>query len=165
MPFRRRRGDPRAVELRANPWRVGITHGQFVLRDLTPGRPVADDCDPWTEDALAANVGELPGELYIATGDTITVDVELEVHESRPDRDVSACVYATEASLDDPSGRVSVDELMTDAIGRRPVEVAPGPYRVLVSHLEETLDDDTADRMALDIWPAPVEPVRVLKPG
>jgi hypothetical protein len=148
----------------ANPWRVGITHTQFVLRDLTPDRPLPEDCDPWTPEAHASNVGLLPGELYVGTSDTLGIDVELSVHEARPDVDVTACVYATEASLDVPSGRISVDELMSEA-GQRPVEVKPGTYRVLVRYVDETADDAVADRIALDLWLAPFEPVRVLKPG
>jgi hypothetical protein len=152
------------AELRAHPWRVVVMHSQFVVRDLTPARPAADDCDPWTEDALAANVGELPGELYVGTADTTRVDVELAVHDGRPSVDLDACVWATEASLDVPSGRISVDELLSDP-GRRTVDVPPGSYRVLVRSLEEGGGDVAADRMALDLWRAPPAPVAVLKPS
>jgi hypothetical protein len=164
--FRRQRERRRAeaairAELRAHPWRVVVMHAQFVLRDLTPDRPAPADGDPWTEDALAANVAGLPGELYVGTADTTRVDVELTVHDERPSVDLDACLWATEAALDIPSGRISVDELLSEP-GARPVDVPPGSYRVLVRSLAET-GDATADRMALDLWPASPAPVEVLK--
>lgn len=135
---------------------------QFYLRDAGKGSHALVD---YTEEECYRRVAAAPFVVAIQPDRNLTVPVEVELLDHRPDDDFVAWDHVAEASLDLPSGRLEIQECMGDLIDLW--LVAPGQYRVRAyfGGLDtiDTLGIDGDDHYRVVLWPAPMAPAALLK--
>lgn len=139
-------------------------HFQFHIWDEALD---ADLSESWTQDACDRMLAMNGDVIGVGTARNMTVPVDLEVFESPPPVSLVSWDQVNECSTNVPSGRLVImgcTELYDDALR---VLILPGAYRVRLSYgkLDEVTDDglDGNDHYRVQLWPAPLEPLKVLK--
>ena len=137
---------------------------QFYLQDEAVDGSLSD---AWTDEAVARLLAVAPGTVGVGTVRNMEVPVTLEVMPVAPPLNVAAYDHVVECSLS-VGGEQLVIAGCTDYFpDAARIVVAPGSYRVRVcfSGLESLSEDglDGDDRYHLQIWPAPLANIAVVK--
>ena len=137
---------------------------QFYLQDEAID---GDLSDSWSDEAVARLLAVAPGTVGIGTVRNMEVPVTLEVLASEPPLDIGAYDHIVEGSLS-AAGRNLVIAGCTDYFPEAArIQIEPGSYRVRAcfSGLEALSEDglDGEDRYHLQLWPAPLAEVAVIK--
>lgn len=132
---------------------------QFYLED--PSNPRADGPE-WTEKTVADMLSVSPECVAIGTARAMDVPITVEIHDATPKESYDDWDHVTEASLDVPSGRVSIGFWETQSI-----DVPPGTYRVRVYYGGlDSLDEmglEGDDHYRIVFWRGKAIAPRVLK--
>jgi hypothetical protein len=137
---------------------------QFYLQDeATAG----DLSDSWTDEAVARLLAVAPGTVGVGTVRNMEVPVTLEILASEPPVNVMDYDHIVEGSLA-VAGKNLVIAGCTDYFpDAARIQVDPGTYRIRVcfSGLDSLSEDglDGEDRYHLQLWPAPLADVAVVK--
>ncbi len=139
-------------------------YSQFYIQD----EPASGDLSAaWTEEATDRMLAIAPGTVGIGTVRNMDVPVTVQLLEREPDDDTANWDHVVEASIDVTSERIVIagcTDYFPDAMR---IDTAPGTYRVRASYggldtlSEDGLEGD--DRYRLQLWPAPLIAVRVVK--
>lgn len=138
---------------------------QFYLMDegMCPSAP-----DDWnSQDTLAQRLLVESHIISVMTFQMDWLEVDLEVCEPMPTVDPSLWDHVVEASLEVPTGQLTVDTCLF-GIAKR-LRVKPGWYRILFCTCGigdwETIEEGEAipEHYRITLWPAPVEPVNIIK--
>ncbi len=137
---------------------------QFYLQDEAVDGNLSD---AWTDEAVARLLAVAPGTVGVGTVRNMEVPVTLEVMPAAPPLNVAAYDHVVECSLS-VGGEQLVIAGCTDYFpDAARIAIAPGSYRVRVcfSGLESLSEDglDGDDRYHLQIWPAPLANIAVVK--
>ncbi len=137
---------------------------QFYLQDEAID---GDLSDSWTDEAVTRLLAVAPGTVGVCTVRNMEVPVTLEVLASEPPLNVRAYDHIVEGSLS-VAGKNLVIAGCTDYFpDATRIHIEPRDYRVracfsgLESLSEDGLDGD--DRYHLQLWPAPLAAVVVVK--
>jgi len=137
---------------------------QFYLQDEAVDNNLSD---AWTEEAVARLLAVAPGTVGVGTVRNMNVPVTLEILESAPPVDVTTYDHVVEGPLSVAGNKLVIAGCTDYFPDAARIAVAPGTYRVrvcfsdLASLSEDGLDGD--DRYHLQVWPAPLEEVVVVK--
>jgi hypothetical protein len=138
---------------------------QFYLLDEGVKPPAPEDYD--SQDTLAQRLLVKPHIIAVMTFQRGVIEVELEVCESAPTVDPSAWDHVAEASLELPTGRLTVDTCLCGVAKR--LRVGKGWYRVRVctggiGGWEVVAEgEEIPERFRISLWPAPPNSVSVIK--
>jgi hypothetical protein len=150
---------------------VYASHFQFYVQDvdaydtwMRAGAAMDPDLPPagWTEEAGQIHrIGVERYSISVGTARYDFVETVLRIGESAPELDERA-EHIVEASLDVPSGVVSVVGCLEESGPEHRVALPAGSYRVRVSYLpgdppvESSGDDGAGDHLSyhLDLWPS-----------
>jgi hypothetical protein len=145
-------------------FKIFADYFQFYLQDEAADGNLSD---AWPDEAVARLLAVAPGTVGVGTVRNMEVPVTLEVLKSSPPTNATAYDHVVECPLF-VAGENLVIAGCTDYFpGAARIPVTPGTYRVRVcfsgldSLSEDGLDGD--DRYHLQIWPAPLEDVSVVK--
>jgi hypothetical protein len=137
---------------------------QFYMQDESADGNLAD---AWTNDAGERLLAVAPGTVGIGTVRNVDVPVSISILEGPPQFDPEAFDHVVECSVDVASGTLvaaGCTDYFPDAMR---IAIPSGSYRVRASF--EGLDSvsfdglEGNDRYHLQLWPAPMRPVEVLK--
>lgn len=121
----------------------------------------------WTDEAVERLLALAPGTVGIGTARNVDVPVTITVLEREPSFDAERFDYVVECSIAVESGCIvaaGCTDYFPDAVR---IRIPPDSYRVRVSFdglgslSADGLEGD--DRYHLQLWPAPMGPVNVLK--
>lgn len=137
---------------------------QFYLQDEAID---SDLSDSWTDEAVTRLLAVAPGAVGVGTVRNMEVPVTLEMFASEPPLNVMAYDHIVEGSLS-VAGKNLVIAGCTDYFPEAArIQIEPGDYRVRAcfSDLESLSEDglDGEDRYHLQLWPAPLADVMVVK--
>ena len=137
---------------------------QFYVQDEAID---GDLSNSWTDEAVTRLLAVAPGTVGVGTVRNMEVPVTLEVLASEPPLNVMAHDHIVEGSLS-VAGKNLVIAGCTDYFPEAArIEIEPGDYRVRAcfSGLESLSEDglDGEDRYHLQLWPAPLAAVVVVK--
>jgi len=137
---------------------------QFYIQDETVDGNLSD---AWTDDAMERLLAVAPGTVGIGTVRNVGVPVAISILKREPAFDPETFDQVVECSVAVESGSIVVagcTDYFPDAVR---IKVPPGPYRVRVSFeglRSESPDGlDGNDQYYLQLWPAPMGPVAILK--
>jgi hypothetical protein len=137
---------------------------QFYIQDeQAPG----DLSESWTPDAVERLLAIAPGCVGVGTVRNTHVPVTVEVAEAAANEDLSPWEQVNECSIDLPSGRLVIAGCTDYFPDAAQMELDRGTYRVRICY--ENLKSITAnglegnDHYRLVLWPAPQEPLTILK--
>lgn len=137
---------------------------QFYLQDASADGNLSD---AWTDDAVERLLAVAPGTVGIGTVRNLDVPVTLSILEREPVFDPEKFDQVVECSVAVESGSLVVagcTDYFPEALR---IKIPSGPYRVRASF--EGLDSvsanglDGKDQYHLQLWPAPMSMVDVLK--
>lgn len=137
---------------------------QFYIQDENADGNLSD---AWTDEAVERLLALAPGTVGIGTVRDVDVPVTITVLEREPPFDAEQFDHVVECSIAVESGSIvaaGCTDYFPDAVR---IKIHPGPYRARVSF--EGLDSLSADGLEgtdqyhLQLWPAPIGPVHVLK--
>lgn len=141
---------------------VFADYHQFYLQD---GKVFPNAPTDWTDEDVQCRAKVADNVVVICPLRSVTVPVELQVHEVVPEMDVEAADHAIRCSLAIPSGILQVYECTGGELLR--LEVPPGHYGVLVEFtgLATISEDglDGSDEYRITVWPDGPTPLTVLK--
>lgn len=135
---------------------------------------VSDLGDAWTDEAVRDGLAVATDTMAVGTTVNVNVAVTLEVLEVAPEDDDSAEFdHVVEGSLQVPSGQLIVMGCTDYEPEAARFGMAAGPVRVRVARsnlaeaerLDMDSDDDpaTMERLRLQVWPAPLDDLVVIK--
>jgi hypothetical protein len=137
---------------------------QFYIQDETADGNLSD---AWTDDAMKRFLAVARGTVGIGTVRNVDVPVTISILEREPAFDPEKFDQVVECSIAVESGSIvaaGCTDYFPDAVR---IKVPPGPYRVRVSFegLRSVSPDglDGNDQYHLQLWPAPMGPVDILK--
>ena len=137
---------------------------QFYIQDENVN---GDLSDAWTDEAVERLLALAPGTVGIGTVRNVDVPVTITVLELEPSFDAERFDHVVECSIAVESGCIvaaGCTDYFPDAVR---IKIQPGSYRARVSF--ESLGSLSADgqegndQYHLQLWPAPMGPVNVLK--
>jgi hypothetical protein len=137
---------------------------QFYIQDEKVDGNLSD---AWTDEAVERLLAVAPGTVGIGTVRNVDVPVTIAVLEREPVLDADEFDQVVECSIAVESGAIvaaGCTDYFPDAAR---IKIPSGPYRVRASF--EGLDSVSADglegndRYHLQLWPAPMGPVEILK--
>lgn len=137
---------------------------QFYIQDENVDGNLSDS---WTDDAVKRLLAVAPGTVGIGTIRNVDILVTITLLEREPVFDPEKFDQVVECSIDVESGWIvaaGCTDYFPDAVR---IKVSPGPYRVRVNF--EGLGSLSADGLEgndqyhLQLWPAPMGPVDILK--
>jgi hypothetical protein len=137
---------------------------QFYIQDENVDGSLSD---AWTDEAVERLLALAPGTVGIGTVRNVDVRVTIAVLEREPFFYAEQFDHVVECSIAVGSGTIvaaGCTDYFPDAVR---IKVPSGPYRARVSF--EGLDSlsgdglDDNDRYHIQLWPAPMGPVNVLK--
>ena len=142
--------------------KVFADYFQFYLWDkgVSPDAPTE-----WTDEDVANRLKSAPNVVVVCPVRNMTVPVEVEVLASEPMLQAGLWDHIAECTLELPTGQLELHECTGGSAGVLPV--VPGSYRVrayfgrLGSLSADHLSGEDHYRVVL--WPAPSNPLRVLK--
>lgn len=137
---------------------------QFHIQDETADGNLAD---AWTDDAMERLLAVAPGTVGIGTVRNVDVPVTISVLEREPVFEPEKFDQVVECSVAVESGSLvaaGCTDYFPDAVR---IKIPPGPHRVRVSFegLGSVSPDgfEGNDQYHLQLWPAPMGPVDILK--
>ena len=137
---------------------------QFYIQDENVDGNLSN---AWTDEAVARLLALAPGTVGIGTVRNVDVPVTIAVLEREPSFDAEQFNHVVECSIAVESGSIvaaGCTDYFPDAVR---IKIASGSYRARVSF--EGLDSLSADGLEgndqyhLELWPAPIGPVNILK--
>jgi hypothetical protein len=141
---------------------VFADYHQFYLWDR--GMTVEAPTD-YTDEDVRRRIKTGPHVVVIQPERSMTVTVEVEIHDSDPGFDLAAWDHVAEASLHLPTAQLQVHECTGGPVAD--FAVAPGWYRVRsLGGNFDTIDEsglEGGDLYRVVLWPAPSEDVRIIK--
>lgn len=137
---------------------------QFYLQDEAVDGNLSD---AWPDEAVARLLAFAPGTVGVGTVRNMEVPVTLEILASSPPTNATAYDHVVECPLLVVGENLVIAGCTDYFPGATRIPVTPGTYRVRVcfSGLDSVSEDglDGDDRYHLQIWPAPLEDVSVVK--
>lgn len=137
---------------------------QFYIQDENVDGNLSD---AWTDAAVERLLALAPGTVGIGTVRNVDVPVTITVLAQQPSFDAEQFDHVVECSIDVESGSIVVagcTDYFPDAVR---IKLSSGSYRVRVSFegLDSLSDDgqEGNDQYHLQLWPAPMGPVNILK--
>ena len=137
---------------------------QFYLQDEAVD---GDFSDAWTHEAVTRLLAVAPGAVGVGTVRNMEVPVSLEVLASEPPLNAAPYDHIVEGPLSVAGKRLVIAGCTDYFPEAARIQIAPGSYRVRVCYSgldslsEDGLDGD--DRYHLQLWPAPLSDVAVVK--
>ncbi|WP_327351446.1 hypothetical protein [Streptomyces sp. NBC_01304] len=129
--------------------------------------------DAWTTEAVADQLAVAEDALGIGTVVNVNVSVTVEILPHEPSEDSSEFDHVVEASVDVPSGRLSVMGCSDYGPDAAAFEVPEGWNRVRASRsnlaraaqadIDSAKSPETTERIRIQVWPAPELPSRIVK--
>jgi hypothetical protein len=150
------------VRLQHKAFEVFADYRQFYLWDqgMNPQPPV-----DYTDEDCHRRIKTGPYVVVIQPERSLTVGVEVEIHDTDPGFVAAEWDHIAEASLHLPTGQLQVHECTGGSVAE--FEAEPGWYRVRSLHGGfASIDEmglDGSDHYRAFLWPAPPEEVRVIK--
>ena len=137
---------------------------QFYIQDENVDGNLSD---AWTDEAVSRLLALAPGTVGIGTVRNVDVPVTIAVLEREPSLDAEQFDHIVECSIAVESGSIvaaGCTDYFPDAAR---IKIPSGSYRVRVSFegLDSLSDDglEGNDQYHLELWPAPMGPINVLK--
>lgn len=144
-------------------------HTVFVLRSFS-GSPLAQ---PWENNTLVSVPEDVPGEIWVHTGDQFgPYSVTCRLLDGPPGDPAALWEDVVELSINAPDAIVATE--MIDGCPVIPLTDEPGEYRLRVSARgrvdkhdypddDEENQDDPIEWYLLEAWPAPIGEVEVIR--
>jgi hypothetical protein len=137
---------------------------QFYIQDESAD---GDLSDAWTAEAVERLLAIAPGAVGIGTVRDSDVPVTIDVLEEEPNREFDVVDHVVECSILISSGNIVAAGCTGYFPDAARIPVCPGTYRVRVNFTGlDSLSPDRlvgADQYHLQVWPAPISDVVVLK--
>jgi len=137
---------------------------QFYIQDESADGNLSD---AWTDAAVERLLAVAPGTVGIGTVRNVDIPVTISILERQPQFDPEEFDHVVECSVAIESGTIVVAGCTDYFPGAMRIKIPSGPYRVRASF--DGLDSVSGDGLEgkeqyhLQLWPAPMGPVAILK--